>query len=134
MGVCSIRSPHEGFAVSTSLCHSTLDPNRVRNHLRHPDQVNTGPKNYVSLGLLPVKDPKMVRPTNVITRPNHDLWKLQGGSETKAWFQKAFPRLDLENMIDDSEWERFQKLWVRPFPSVSTARECKPRTPLETLV
>jgi hypothetical protein len=32
--------------------------------------VNKGPRNYVSLGLLPVKDPQMVRPTNVITRPS----------------------------------------------------------------
>lgn len=58
----------------------------------------------------------MVRPTNVITRPNHDLWKLQGGDETKAWFQKAFPRLDLENMIEDSEWERFSKALGTTFP------------------
>ena len=78
--------------------------------------VNTGPTNYISLGLLPVKDPTMVRPTNVITRPNHDLLKLKGADETKAWFQKAFPRLDLEALIDHAEWQRFSTALGTTFP------------------
>lgn len=78
--------------------------------------VNKGPKDYVSLGLLPVKDPNMVRPTNVITRPNHDVWKLKTGEEIKAWFTKAFPRLDLNSLIDDAEWERFAGAQGTTFP------------------
>lgn len=78
--------------------------------------VNKGPYNYVSLGLLPVKDPEMIRPTNVITRPNHDIWKLQSGSEVKEWFIAAFPRLELDKMIDDAEWERFAEAAGTTFP------------------
>jgi kynurenine 3-monooxygenase len=79
--------------------------------------VNTKPLNYISLGLLPVKDPTMVRPTNVITRKNHELWKLKDGMETKQWFQKAFPRLDFNSLIDDKEWERFSAALGTTFPN-----------------
>ena len=78
--------------------------------------VNTGPRNYVSLGLLPVKDPKMIRPTNVITRPNHDIWKLKNGLEIREWFVKAFPRLKLDDMISQSEWDRFAGAQGTTFP------------------
>lgn len=78
--------------------------------------MNRGPRNYVSLGLLPVKDPNMIRPTNVITRPNHDIWKLQGAAEIKEWFTRAFPRLQLEHMINDAEWERFAQAQGTTFP------------------
>eukprot|EP00545_Synedropsis_sp_CCMP1620_P013649 CAMPEP_0119028420 /NCGR_PEP_ID=MMETSP1176-20130426/38846_1 /TAXON_ID=265551 /ORGANISM="Synedropsis recta cf, Strain CCMP1620" /LENGTH=592 /DNA_ID=CAMNT_0006984545 /DNA_START=49 /DNA_END=1827 /DNA_ORIENTATION=+ len=82
--------------------------------------VNTGPKDYISLGLLPVKDTNFVRPTNVITRPNHDVWKLQQeggtGADVKAWFQKAFPRLDFDSMIQDAEWQRFASAQGTTFP------------------
>jgi 2-polyprenyl-6-methoxyphenol hydroxylase-like FAD-dependent oxidoreductase len=78
--------------------------------------VNKGPHNYVSLGLLPVKDPKMVRPTNVITRPNHEIWKLKGGSEIKQWFTRSFPRLNFDELIDDTEWDRFAKAQGTSFP------------------
>ena len=78
--------------------------------------VNTGPKDYVSLGLLPNKDANMVRPTNVITRPNHDVWKLKGGDEIKLWFKKAFPRLELDSLVDDKEWQRFATAKGTSFP------------------
>jgi 2-polyprenyl-6-methoxyphenol hydroxylase-like FAD-dependent oxidoreductase len=79
--------------------------------------IHTGPQNYVSLGLLPVKDPTAVRPTNVITRPDHDVWKIQTGQEMKRWFHTAFPRLDLESMISNEEWERFTKAKGTTFPT-----------------
>lgn len=81
--------------------------------------VNTGPRNYLSLGLLPVRDPTSIRPTNVITRPNHDLWKLQeegSGASVKAWFEDSFPRFDFENLVDDAEWERFASAKGTTFP------------------
>ena len=78
--------------------------------------VNKGPRNYVSLGLLPVKDPNMIRPTNVITRPNHDIWKLKSGAEIKEWFTLAFPRLNFHELIDDAEWERFAQAKGTTFP------------------
>jgi kynurenine 3-monooxygenase len=75
-----------------------------------------GPRNYLSLGLLPIKDSSMVRPTNVITRPNHELWSLKTGAETKAWFTRAFPRLQIDAMIPDEEWDRFAKSQGTAFP------------------
>lgn len=78
--------------------------------------VNKGPKDYISLGLLPVKDPNMVRPTNVVTRPNHDVWKIKSPKEMKIWFRKAFPRLNLEELISDAEWERFTSAQGTIFP------------------
>lgn len=78
--------------------------------------INKRPLNYVSLGLLPVKDPNMARATNVITRPNHDIWKLKSAGEYKEWFIKAFPRLRLGEMISDSEWDRFYNARGTSFP------------------
>lgn len=78
--------------------------------------LNTGPTNFVSLGLLPVKDPKMVRPTNIITRPNHDIWKLTTAAEVKAWFVAAFPRLQWDDLVDNVEWERFATAKGTSFP------------------
>jgi 2-polyprenyl-6-methoxyphenol hydroxylase-like FAD-dependent oxidoreductase len=77
---------------------------------------NNGFRNYVSLGLLPVRDPSMVRPANVITRPNHEVWELEDGPSAKAWFRKAFPRLNWDEYVDDTEWERFAKAKGTSFP------------------
>ena len=49
----------------------------------------------------------MPRSTNVITRPKHEVWELQGKDEYKEWFQKAFPRLNMDELVSDEEWERF---------------------------
>ena len=76
----------------------------------------TGFTNYVSLGLLPVKDPAMIRPANVITRPNHDIWKLNNGPAAKEWFSKAFPRFHWDDYVSDEEWDRFAKANGTTFP------------------
>ena len=75
-----------------------------------------GPRNFLSLGLLPVKDPNSVRPTNVITRPNHEIWSLSTGAEMKMWFTRAFPRLQLDSLISDQEWARFTATKGTAFP------------------
>lgn len=77
----------------------------------------TGFTNYLSLGLLPVKDPSMIRPANVITRPSHDIWKIDNGPEAKEWFVKAFPRFEWDKYVDDAEWERFAKAAGTTFPN-----------------
>ena len=75
-----------------------------------------GPRNYISLGLLPIKNSTMMRPTNVITRPNHEIWSLKNGKEVKEWFTRAFPRLPLNSMIPDEEWDRFSMAKGTTFP------------------
>jgi len=79
--------------------------------------IYNGFRNYISLGLLPVKDPNMVRPANVITRPSHDIWNITNGPEAKKWFVKAFPRFDWDKYVSDEEWERFSKAEGTTFPN-----------------
>jgi kynurenine 3-monooxygenase len=78
--------------------------------------VHTGTTNRISLGMLPVKDPNMIRPANVITRPNHELWNMRTGADAKAWMARAFPRLDWNVLVDDIEWERFATAKGTTFP------------------
>jgi kynurenine 3-monooxygenase len=78
--------------------------------------VNKGTRNYVSLGLLPVKDPNMIRPANTITRYNHEIWQFTAGKEAKEWFQKCFPRVDFDALFDDAEWERYVKAKGTTYP------------------
>jgi kynurenine 3-monooxygenase len=66
--------------------------------------------------MLPVKDPHMIRPANVITRPGHAVWKLQDGAAAKKWFTAAFPRVDWDLLVDDVEWERFARTKGTTFP------------------
>jgi 2-polyprenyl-6-methoxyphenol hydroxylase-like FAD-dependent oxidoreductase len=68
------------------------------------------------MGLLPTKEQHGIRPTNIITRPNHQVWKLQNASQVKAWFQAAFPRMDFDSLVDDTEWERFAAASGTKFP------------------
>ena len=72
-----------------------------------------------SLGLLPMKDNNAVRPTNIITRPNHEIWNINDGNSMREYFQKAFPRLDFQKdggIISEDEWERFAKAEGTRFP------------------
>ena len=84
--------------------------------------IYTSPREYTSLGVLPVKDNTSVRPVNLITRPNHVLWTIKTGPEMKKWFQKAFPRFFQlsptfgDALIPDKEWERFAKAQGTRFP------------------
>ena len=69
---------------------------------------NTGTRR-VSLGMLPVKDQQFVRPANVITRPDHEVWSITSGKEMKEWMQASFPRLPFDTWVNDTEWDRFVK-------------------------
>lgn len=69
--------------------------------------IHKGPQNYLSLGLLPMKNNDAVRPTNIVTRPDHEVWQIKDGQGIRTWFEKAFPRMKFDGMISDKEWERF---------------------------
>ena len=90
----------------------------VSNDIYAIRSVNTGPRNYLSLGLLPMKDNTAVRPTNIITRPDHEIWEIEDGKAMKEYFQRAYPRFnfDDESMISNEEWERFAKAQGTTFP------------------
>eukprot|EP00978_Attheya_sp_CCMP212_P010478 scaffold25378_cov67-Attheya_sp.AAC.2 len=77
------------------------------------------PKTYLSLGLLPMKDNTQVRPTNIVTRPDHVVWSLTDGPSIRTWFETAFPRMPFKegnSMISDEEWDRFAKAEGTRFP------------------
>ena len=80
--------------------------------------VKTGPRNYLSLGLLPMKDNNAVRPTNIVTRPDHEVWDIHDGPAMQAYFQEAYPRFDFvsDKLISAQEWERFAKAKGTKFP------------------
>ena len=69
---------------------------------------NTGTKR-VSLGMLPVKDQQFVRPANVITRPDHEVWSFKTGKEVEEWMKESFPRLPFDSWVNETEWDRFVK-------------------------
>ena len=75
-----------------------------------------GPRNYLSLGLLPMKNNESIRPTNIVTRPDHEVWELKDGKSIKSWFETAFPRMKFDGMISDEEWERFARAEGTRFP------------------
>ena len=81
-----------------------------------------GPRNYLSLGLLPMTNNTAVRPTNIVTRPDHEIWgeRYKTGDAVREWFEIAYPRFPFGKdggMIDDAEWERFAKAEGTRFPS-----------------
>ena len=79
---------------------------------------NSQPLNSLSLGALPMKDDDKVRPFNVITRPNHEIWGIDNAKDMREWLKKAFPRLPLDDgsVLSDEELERFAKARGTRFP------------------
>ena len=81
------------------------------------ESVNQGSKD-IRLGLLPSKDPTLVRPANVVTRPDHELWSFRDGPSIKSYIQKSFPRFAWDTIIpDDAEWERFAQAKGTSYPA-----------------
>ena len=74
------------------------------------------------LGFLPMKNNDAVRPANVITRPDHDVWRITDGAEMREFFQKSFPRFDFAeggkngDLVSKKEWDRFAKAQGTKFP------------------
>ena len=77
---------------------------------------NKGRNNQLSLGLLPMKDAEAVRPANINTRPDHDLWKLRTGPLVKEWFHDAFPRLPWDDWVSNTDWEAYAQANGTTFP------------------
>ena len=77
---------------------------------------NKGPRNFLSVGFLPMKDETTVRPGNAIVSYDHETLKLKTGAECEAWFKDNFPRIPWDDLINDAEWERFAKSKGTIFP------------------
>lgn len=75
-----------------------------------------GRKNSISLGLLPVKNPDEVRCANIITKANHNIWKLNNGEEMHDFLKKSFPQLPIDKIVTSQEAERFARSGGGTFP------------------
>ena len=84
------------------------------------ESVNKGSTNRVTLAILPARDPSAVRPSAICTLPNHDLWKIDNGTEMKTWFRASFPRFDFDRregcLVAEEEWQRFAESKGSRFP------------------
>ena len=78
--------------------------------------INTGTRDSLSLGMLPVKDPHAIRSANINTRPNHVVWNLTNGASVQEFFHRTFPRLAWDTLVSDAEWDRFAKATGTTFP------------------
>lgn len=88
-------------------------------HIYAIRSIYNSPRKYLSLGLLPMKDNDAVRPTNIVTRPDHEIWTYKDGDSVRQWFEKAYPRLPFHKdggLVSDEEWDRFAKAEGTRFP------------------
>ena len=73
-------------------------------------------QNSISLGLLPVKNPDEVRTANIITKLNHNIWKLKNAEEMHDFLTKSFPQLPIHKIVSPQELERFAQSEGGEFP------------------
>jgi len=78
--------------------------------------VNAGRHNKVALTFSPMKDLNMIRPANVATLEDHDIWSYRTGPAMKEFYVKAFPRINFDVLVSDEEWDRFAKSNGTTFP------------------
>ena len=74
-------------------------------------------KSKISLGLLPLKSPDALRTANIITRPNHAIWDLKTSEEISNFLEASFPQLPINQIISQSEIERFTTSEGGKFPT-----------------
>ncbi|MEM7726569.1 MAG: NAD(P)/FAD-dependent oxidoreductase [Cyanobacteria bacterium P01_A01_bin.45] len=74
------------------------------------------PKKALSLGLLPFKNPHTPRTANIITYPDHAIWKLTTEEEVDNFLKEAFPQIPLEKIVSPQEIARFTNSQGGSFP------------------
>jgi 2-polyprenyl-6-methoxyphenol hydroxylase-like FAD-dependent oxidoreductase len=70
------------------------------------------------MGLLPVRDESMGRTGNVITKPDHPLWRLPKG-DARAWraaLAEAFPQADFDALVPEDVMRAFADSEGGAFP------------------
>lgn len=75
-----------------------------------------GRQRYVFLGLFPLKNPDESRTANIITRPDHEIWKLKNREDLYNFLEKAFPQLPIHQIVSPEEADRFAKSEGGYFP------------------
>ena len=85
--------------------------------------IATGPTDKLNLIVLPQKlETGNGLSLNICTLPDHDLWNSDkirvddGGRSVKEYFTKLFPRFDMNQIVDDEEWDLFASSQGAKFP------------------
>jgi 2-polyprenyl-6-methoxyphenol hydroxylase-like FAD-dependent oxidoreductase len=71
------------------------------------------------MGLLPVRDESMGRTGNIITKPEHPLWRLPRG-DVRAWraaLAEAFPQADFDELVPEGVMRAFADSEGGVFPA-----------------
>jgi len=74
-------------------------------------------RRFLSLGLLPLKDPLAPRTANLITRPNHYLWDLDTGETVLAFLEQSFPQIPVRQIVSTEEADRLAHSQGGTFPT-----------------
>lgn len=71
---------------------------------------------FLTLGLLPLKDDTAPRTVNIITHPDHQIWSLKTGEQVLQFLEQDFPQLPIRQIISIEEADRFAKSNGGVFP------------------
>lgn len=58
-------------------------------------------RSRMSLGLLPVRSELTSRTANIVCLPEHEIWLIRDGPALKAYLQRSFPQLSIDNFVSD---------------------------------
>ncbi|MGK7914516.1 MAG: FAD-dependent oxidoreductase, partial [Prochloraceae cyanobacterium] len=97
--------PIERSGTEKSVCHQAYKINGAFSG-----------KRFVSLGILPIKDPESPRGANIIRYPDHEVWKLKNGAQVYDFLEKAFPQLPIRQIVSPEEAARFAESEGGSFP------------------
>mmetsp|Transcript_17105 Transcript_17105/g.32353 ORF Transcript_17105/g.32353 Transcript_17105/m.32353 type:complete len:438 (+) Transcript_17105:179-1492(+) len=109
------------FTLTSGVSNDRREVTMQNNNIIAIRGLKDGPRDFLSLGCLPMTDDVTSRPANAITRPDHVLWTLKTGDEVQKWYEENFPRLSFQKeedggMISKAEWERFARAEGTTFP------------------
>lgn len=69
------------------------------------------------LGLLPIKDPMQGRTANLITLPDHPVWKVNEAETMYKVFEQAFPQAKWRELVPESVMTKFAASHGGSFPA-----------------
>ncbi|NES05268.1 MAG: FAD-dependent monooxygenase [Okeania sp. SIO2F4] len=70
----------------------------------------------LSLVIFPFANPNEPRTAVIVTRPEHEIWKLQDAEKLSEFLEKSFPQFPINKIVSSEEKERFAKSEGGSFP------------------
>lgn len=75
------------------------------------------PGRKMALFALPTALPEDPRSANIILKPDHQLWRLDGVEAVTRFLVEGFPQLDIEQLLGEQELKEFAELKPGQFPA-----------------